>query len=33
MTLMDLALWLIFAGIVAIVPIGCIAQRRAREKT
>lgn len=32
MTLIDVTLWLIFVGIIVIVPIGCIVQQRAKRK-
>ncbi len=28
MTLVDIALWFILAGLIAIVPIGCVMTRR-----
>jgi hypothetical protein len=31
MTLVDIALWIILAALIAIVPIGCVMTRRGRS--
>lgn len=31
--LINIALWIIFVAMIAIVPIGCIVQARAKRKT
>jgi hypothetical protein len=33
MTLTDIALWVILAGLIAIVPAGCIVQSRMKKKS